>query len=88
MNMEGVGMIMADVAITFRKELFYGDTVRVAVAAGEFTRAGFTLFYRLEKELGTGPTIAAEARTGMICYDYSKKKIASLPEAARKRLSS
>src|SRR5687767_13445490 len=68
MDIGGVGMIMADVSIEFKKELFYGDVITASVTAGEISRIGFELFYKLE----TG-TLAVTARTGMICYDYSKK---------------
>jgi acyl-CoA thioester hydrolase len=83
----GVGMIMADVAIEFKNELFYGDIVIASVAAGEFSKIGFELYYKLEKEAGGKRLLAATAKTGMICYDYDKKKISSLPEEARIKLS-
>lgn len=83
----GVGMIMADVAIEFRNELFYGDTVIASVAAGEFSKIGFELYYKLEKEMDGKRMLVAAAKTGMICYDYDKKKIALLPEEARLKLT-
>src|SRR5258708_18358370 len=52
MELAGVSMIMADVAIEFKNELFYEDTMIASVAAGEFTKVGFELFYKLEKETG------------------------------------
>lgn len=45
----GVGLIMGDVAIEFKNELFHGDVVRVSVAAKEFTKISFDLYYKLEK---------------------------------------
>src|SRR5262245_60948037 len=50
LEFEGIGMIMADAGIEFKNELFYGDTVIASVAVAEFTRAGFELYYKLEKE--------------------------------------
>ena len=50
MQFAGAGMIMADAAIEFKSELFYGDTVIASVAAGEFSKVAFELFYKLEKE--------------------------------------
>lgn len=87
LNMSGVGLIMSDVAIEFKKETFYGDHIRVSISAGEFTKATFELYYRLEVETGGKTTVIATAKTGMVCYNYSNKKITSLPEQARKRLS-
>ena len=36
MNVAGSGLIMSDVGIEFKKELFYGDQVIASVIAGEF----------------------------------------------------
>src|SRR5690606_23123155 len=40
-NFAGVGLIMSDVAIEFKKELFYGDAVHIAVTATAFERVSF-----------------------------------------------
>lgn len=86
MNLAGTGLIMSDVNIEFKKELFYGEPLIAFVTAGEFTRIGFELFYRLEKSTSTGKTTVALARTGMICYDYTLKKIVAVPEEARLKM--
>jgi YbgC/YbaW family acyl-CoA thioester hydrolase len=86
MKFEDAGMIMADVAIEFKKELFYGDVVIASVAAGEISKIGFELIYKLEKETETVKSLVATARTGMICYDYDKKKIVAIPVVAKEKL--
>ena len=88
MQLEGVGMIMADAAIEFRNELFYPETIRVFVTAKDCSRIGFDLYYKLQRTLvsDSRPALIALAKTAMICYDYDRKKIASLPEAARAKL--
>lgn len=86
MNFGGKGMLMADVAIKFKSELFYGDVVIASVANGEISKAGFELFYKLEKQTGAIKKLVAAAKTGMICYDYEKKKIVAVPEEARIKL--
>lgn len=86
MNLGGPGMIMADAGIEFKAELFYGDTVTVAVAVQGISRAGFDLVYKLEKEAGGHMIMVAMAKTGMVCYDYGKKKICALPEPVRQKL--
>jgi acyl-CoA thioester hydrolase len=83
----GVGMIMADVAIEFKNELFYGDIVIASVAAGEFSKIGFELYYKLEKAADGRRLLVATAKTGMVCYDYDKKKIVPVPEEARMKLN-
>ena len=89
MEFAGVGMIMSDVAIEFKNELFYGDTVIASVVAGEISRIGFDLLYKLETlrpANGDKRILVAIAKTGMICYDYEKKKIVSIPDPVRSRL--
>jgi acyl-CoA thioesterase FadM len=82
----GVGMIMADVGIEFKAELFYGDIVTASVAADGITKIGFDVYYKLEKEAAGKTVLVAVAKTAMVCYDYSRKKIAALPEDAKERL--
>ena len=82
LDFAGVSLIMGDVAIEFKAELFYGDALKAYVAAADFTRVGFDLYYELlvEKE-GKEVTIAA-AKTGMVCFNYSTRKVAAVPQEA------
>ncbi|MBM3417138.1 MAG: acyl-CoA thioesterase [Bacteroidetes bacterium] len=75
MNFGGMGMIMTGAAIEFKSELFYGDVVTASVTAGEISKTGFDLFYKLQKEIDGKKVIVALAKTGMICYDYDRKKL-------------
>ena len=88
LNLAGVGLIMADVTIEFRHELFYGEILRASVAAAEFSRVGFDLYYKLEKQTGEKWVSVTHARTGMVCYDYSLKKIAGVPKEVCSKLLS
>ena len=87
LNLEGVGLIMSDVSIEFKKEIFYGDEINVAVAAMDFSRVGFDLVYKLENLANPAATLLALAKTGMVCYDYSLKKVSGLPDAVKGKLS-
>ena len=89
MNIEGLGLIMADVAIEFKSEIFYGDDITACVTASDIGKIGFDLIYKLEKiNKDQTTTIAAIAKTGMICFDYSQKKVACLPTKAFRKLAS
>lgn len=80
MDLAGVGLIMTDVAIEFKNELFYGDILWASVAAADFSRIGFELYYKLEKKVEEKMQSVAFARTAMICYDYAARKIVSVPK--------
>jgi YbgC/YbaW family acyl-CoA thioester hydrolase len=87
LDFAGVGMIMSDVMIEFKNELFYGDVLIASVTAGEFSKVGFDLFYKLEKAQNDTTILVATAKTGMVCYDYQKKKVVSVPEEAKTKLA-
>ena len=87
MNFAGVGMIMSDVTIEFRNEIFYGDIIKASVTAADFSKVSFNIYYNLEKETKEGQiTPVAYAKSGMVCYDYKMKKITAIPEDAKTKL--
>ena len=93
MQFAGVGMIMSDVAIEFKSELFYGDTVIASVAVADISKIGFDLVYKLEtfrsnsnQDRDERKIMVAAAKTGMICYDYDKKKMVTIPGEARQKM--
>jgi len=83
---EGLGLIMADSVVEYKRELNYGDLVKISVQAADFDKLGFDLFYLLEIINRDEPIIAGKAKTGMICYDYLNKKKTSIPEIALEKL--
>lgn len=86
LSFEGVSLIMADVAIEFKAELFYGEEVIASVAAAEFSKVGFDLYYKLEKEVEGVRKLVAAAKTGMICFNYDTRKVAAVPVLATEKL--
>jgi acyl-CoA thioester hydrolase len=87
LNMEGVSMIMADAALVFKNEMYYGDELLISIKPAEFSRAGFDLLYKIEKKSDGKLITTAMAKTAMICFDYGLKKVVALPESARNKLS-
>ena len=86
MDFGGTSLIMRDVVIEFKKEVFYGDTIKIFVTTENFTNVGFDVYYRIEKK--EDDIIVAMARTGMVCYNYQQKKITKVPEIALSKFSS
>lgn len=84
MNFGGVGLIMSDVAIEFKNQVYYGDTIKASATAAEFSRVSFDIIYKLEKEDNKGKLIpVAFAKTAMVSFDYALKKVVTIPENAR-----
>ncbi len=88
LDMEGIGTIMSDVEIEFKNEIFYGDVIKAYVTAADFSRVSFEVFYKFEKTDAEGKTIPiVNAKTGIVCYDYSRKKIVPVPDEVRKKIT-
>jgi YbgC/YbaW family acyl-CoA thioester hydrolase len=86
LSIAGIGLIMADVAIEFKKELNHGDLIKISVQAADFDKLGFDIFYKLEVINGNESSLAGKAKTGMICYDYAAKKKTTVPEEVIQKL--
>lgn len=72
----GQGLIMADLAVEYRGEGFYGDVLQVQMAATELHKYGFDVVYQLQTTTGRA---IARAKTGMLCFDYTTRKLKGLP---------
>ncbi len=77
----GAGLIMADAALSYRAEAFAGDVLRFEVAAIEPSRVGFRLAMRVTRP-DDGDEVAL-VETGMVCFDYARRRPVALPEAVR-----
>jgi YbgC/YbaW family acyl-CoA thioester hydrolase len=80
LKIEGIGLIMSELALEFKSESFYGDVIEVQLSAGELSRVGFDLYYQLFAKRNNENILLANAKTGMVCYDYEVKKVAAVPE--------
>lgn len=76
MDIEGVSIIMADLAIQYKNEAFYGDVLTIEISVQNFSRASFEMYYRVTSQ----QKLIALAKTGLICFDYAKRKIVSVPQ--------
>jgi acyl-CoA thioesterase FadM len=82
----GTGLIMADAVILYKGEGFYGDVLKVEVAAGDISTRGFVLLYRVTSRRNDKEIAIAEAETGMLCFNYQTRKVVSLPQALKEKL--
>jgi acyl-CoA thioester hydrolase len=83
LNIDGIGLIMSDLEIEFKKESFYGDIIEVQLSIGEVSKVRFELYYQLNTKNYDESVILAIAKTGMVCYNYLNKKIAAIPGALK-----
>lgn len=76
LNFFGFGLIMTDAQIVYKSEAFLGDELQFSIAIQVSGRASFDMFYLVRK----GDKEIAIIKTGMLCYDYQKKKVVSIPK--------
>lgn len=84
MEIEGASMIMSDTAIVYKAEGFYGDSIQVDVAVGDFNKFGCDIYYLL-----TNKKTAVEmvhAKTGVVFFDYEARKVRPIPDAFRTQM--
>ena len=79
LNVDGNGLIMADLEIVFKNEARYGDTLKIEMAAANISHSSFDLYYQVSTQ-AEKTTIIAQAKTGMVCFNYPQKRIARFSE--------
>jgi acyl-CoA thioester hydrolase len=86
LNIEGIGLLITELIVEFKREVFYGEVLNVAIGMGEISKAGFELYYQLCMQRNNETVVAAVAKTGMVCYDYTAKKVTAVPEKFKNQL--
>ncbi len=87
LNIEGTGVIMSDLAVEYAGESFYGDELQIDISAGELTKVSFELYYNIQTTRNEEQVLIAKAKTGMVCYDYTAKKVVAVPDNLKKILA-
>ena len=82
-TLEDLAIIVARIEIDFREPVRFGDEVEVSVRVSRFGEKSFDL----EHELRVGDTLAAEAKTVLVTYDYERREPVAIPEAWREKLA-
>jgi acyl-CoA thioester hydrolase len=86
LSFEGsIGQIIADAVIIYKSESFLGDVLTVKIGAADFTKYGFDMLYVIinketRKEVARG-------KTGIVCFDYDKRKVASIPQVLLEKVN-
>jgi 4-hydroxybenzoyl-CoA thioesterase len=84
LNVEGVGIIVADAALQYRSEAFHGEVMVVRMGAADFGRKGCDLLWRMTER--TSQREVARGKTGIVFFDYATRRSALVPLAFCARL--
>lgn len=79
-----VGQIISDALVIYKSESFLGDRLAVQIGVTDFNKYGFDLIYLITNQT-TGKE-AARGKTGIVCFDYVKRKVASVPDRLLQQL--
>lgn len=83
MDVEQVGIIVADAAVQYRSEAFHGEVMIVHMAAADFSKHGCDLLWRMDDKASNREV--ARGKTGIVFFDYGVRKVAPVPENFRRR---
>jgi acyl-CoA thioesterase FadM len=78
LDMGGCSLIMSDAAVVYKSEGFYGELLRAELSVVDFTTSGFNIYYRFLHDDGRELAIV---KTGMVCFDYSSRKVRQVPDS-------
>ncbi len=79
LDVEGVGIVVADAAVQYRSEAFHGEIMVIEMAADDFKKYGCDLVWRLSDK-ASGREVA-RGKHGIVFYDYAARQPASAPAA-------
>ncbi len=83
LSIGGASLIMADVAIVYKGEGFYGDILNIHMAFDDINKYGFDITYHVLNQNGKE---VARAKTGMLCFNYQERKLMSLPDEVKAKI--
>ena len=81
LDIDGFGLVMTDLVILYKSEVFYGATLTIEVTIQDFNRYGFDFLYRITNKETDAEV--ARAKTGVLIFDYEKRKIVGVPKKFR-----
>ena len=79
-----MGIILADVQITFKKAVQFGDPLRVGVRISRLGNKSLTSEYQLED--ARDGSLFATGSSVLVAYDYQEKRSVSIPDEWRKTI--
>ena len=85
LDIEGLGIIVADAALQYLSEAFHGETMVVDIGADDFNKYGCDFVWRM-RDQASGREVA-RGKTGIVFFDYGARRIAPAPEGFRRRFA-
>lgn len=85
LNVEGVGILVADAAVQYRSEAFHGEVMVVRMGAADLGRKGFDLVWSMNEQ--STQREVARGKTGVVFFDYATRQVVPMPTAFRDKMA-
>ena len=83
-DIEGIGIMMADVVIIYKSQSYYGDVLKIEVGVGDISKKSCDFYYRVTKD---EDKVVALCKTAIVFFDYQSQKPANIPEQFLKKIN-
>lgn len=81
LDVEGLGIVVADVAVQYRSEAFQGEVMRIEMTPADFNTYGCDLMWRMAEK--NSDREVARGKTGIVFFDYGLRVPSAVPENFR-----
>jgi YbgC/YbaW family acyl-CoA thioester hydrolase len=82
-DVEGVGIMMADSVIIYKSQSYYGDSLKIEIAVEDISKKSCDFYYRITKD---NDKVVALCKTAIVFFDYQSQKPAQVPPQFIKKL--
>lgn len=79
----GVGLIVTDLAASYKAEAYARDVLRFEVGLMDFNRYGGDFMFRISRP--ADGVLVALAKSGFVFFDYQRSKVVAMPESFRQK---
>lgn len=86
LDVEGLGIVIADAALQYKSEAFHGEVMVVFMTTSDFSSKGCDLLWCMRDKVSQREV--ARGKTGIVFFDYAARKVAAVPDHFRARAES
>ena len=83
LNVDGVGIIIADAAVQYKSEAFHREVMVIDMSANDFSSKGCDLLWCMREKVSQREV--ARGKTGIVFFDYEARQVAPVPANFRAR---
>lgn len=78
LNIEGLGILVTNLVVNYLGEAFYGDKLTINIGLGDVSKTSIDIIYEVKND--EKAIEVARALTTITFYDYTRKRVAKIPQ--------